>query len=53
MKFLFTLPPTIFLCGSTHALKDLVKNLTNEETPMPPMILTAGAKTKRRRTMTP
>lgn len=41
-----------FLSGITTDLKDLVKNLTVEDTPIPPIILTAGAKTKSKRTIT-
>lgn len=48
-----TFPLTNFLLGMTHDLNDLVKNLTKDETPIPPIILTAGAKTNSKRTMTP
>lgn len=38
--------------GITKDLKDLVKNLTVAETPIPPIILTAGAKTNSNLTIT-
>lgn len=37
----------------THDLNDLVKNLTKDDTPIPPIILTAGANTNNKRTITP